>query len=53
MGSQPIGMSLGGILIERFGLVAVFITMGIGMVGTCALGLFDREFRRLELPATA
>lgn len=52
-GSQPIGMSLGGILVQRLGLAAAFCLMGGGMLAACLAGLFDREFRSLTLPTEA
>ncbi len=52
-GSQPIGMSLGGMLEQRLGLSMVFYLMGIGMLLACLAGLFDREFRSLKLPDLA
>lgn len=50
IGVQPIGMALGGNVVQAFGLVGAFLTMGLGMSGAGALGLLDRKFRRLEMP---
>ena len=49
MGTQPIGMSLGGFMIQKLGLVASFFVMGVGM-GTVALaGLLDGPFRTMKI----
>jgi MFS family permease len=50
VGVQPIGMSLGGVLVQTVGLVGGFVTMGAGMAGAGLLGLFDRQFRTMRLP---
>lgn len=52
-GVMPIGMGLGGRLEQAFGLVAGFLTMGLGMSITCVLPLLDRTFRRIRLDAPA
>ena len=50
MGVQPIGLSIGGILLERVGLGAMFAIMGGGMILAVFIGLTDREFRESRLP---
>ncbi|MFN3729799.1 MAG: MFS transporter [Fimbriimonadaceae bacterium] len=50
LGVQPVGMGLAGVLIHRFGLVAMFLAMGFGMAAVAALGLADRPFRNAEMP---
>jgi len=49
-GVMPIGMSLAGLLVARAGIVIAFLVMGIGMFASCALALFDRKFRNVEMP---
>ncbi|HVT12266.1 MAG TPA: MFS transporter [Fimbriimonadaceae bacterium] len=53
VGIQPVGLSLGGLLVQYAGLVGGFLTMGLGMIGAGALGLLDRKFRRMEMPEEA
>ncbi len=53
IGVQPIGMALGGVLVQAIGLVGAFLTMGFGMAGAGALGLVDQRFRRMLMPAGA
>jgi MFS transporter, DHA3 family, macrolide efflux protein len=50
VGVQPIGMSLGGLLVQYAGLLGGFVTMGVGMALSGAIGLFDREFRLMRMP---
>ncbi len=52
IGVQPIGMALGGLLVEGVGLVGGFITMGAGMCAASTIGLLDRRFRAMTLPET-
>jgi len=52
MGVQPIGLSLGGLLVQFAGIFGGFVVMGGGMAVAGALGLLDRPFRRLRMPAT-
>lgn len=52
VGVQPIGMSLGGVLVQFAGLVGGFLTMGAGMAGAGLLGLLDKPFRRMQMPDT-
>ncbi len=52
VGVQPIGLSLGGLLVQYAGLVGGFVTMGSGMAAAGALGLFDGPFRRLRMPVS-
>lgn len=48
-GAQPIGLTLGGVIIDRLGLVFAFLMMGGGMIGATLIGLFDRRFRNLRV----
>lgn len=50
MGAQPIGMSMGGILVEAVGIFYAFLSMGIGVALVSVAGLLDREFRQARLP---
>ncbi|MFI5387807.1 MAG: MFS transporter [Fimbriimonadales bacterium] len=50
VGVQPIGLSLGGLLVQYAGLLGGFVTMGAGMAAAGALGLLDGRFRRLRMP---
>lgn len=50
MGAQPIGMGLGGMFLERVGLVASFALMGGGMVLAVFIGIFSKEYRESRLP---
>lgn len=52
-GVMPIGMFLGGLLAERLGITGGFLAMGIGMVAACLVGLLDRRFRQVRMPASA
>lgn len=49
-GMMPIGMTLGGKLIGTVGPAAMFVIMGVGMVGSCIGGLLDPVFRNAEMP---
>jgi MFS family permease len=53
MGIMPLGMCLGGIMVDKLGLVAMFILMGGAMFLAAISGLLDREFRNLSLPTQA
>ena len=48
-GSQPIGLTFGGLIIDRLGLFFAFMMMGGGMIVATLIGLFDREFRGLRV----
>lgn len=50
MGVMPVGMVFGGVLVERLGLEATFIVMGIGMIGACGYGMTDKRYRRAKMP---
>lgn len=50
VGVQPIGMSLGGLLVQYAGLVGAFVTMGAGMAIFGTIGLLDRQFRQMRMP---
>lgn len=51
VGVQPVGLSLGGLLVTYAGLVGGFLTMGVGMIVAGCLGLLDRKFRGMTMPA--
>ena len=53
MGIMPLGMCLGGIMVDKLGLVAMFTLMGGAMFLAAISGLLDREFRNLSLPTQA
>lgn len=53
MGVQPLGMGVAGILIDRIGLMNMFLLMGFGMVGACLTGLASPRFVRARMPASA
>ena len=48
-GITPIGLCLGGQMVDRVGVVNSFIIMGIGMFLASMSGLLDREFRNLRI----
>ncbi|MBV6458449.1 MAG: hypothetical protein HONBIEJF_01577 [Fimbriimonadaceae bacterium] len=53
MGVQPVGMALSGIIIERIGLVALFVAMGVGFCLSALAGLLDKPFRTATIPDQA
>jgi MFS family permease len=52
-GMMPLGMGVGGWVIESIGLVAMFLTMGLGMVVVALAALSDRAFRTASLEPDA
>ncbi|HRK21375.1 MAG TPA: MFS transporter [Fimbriimonadaceae bacterium] len=48
-GMTPLGLSLGGLMIDVVGLIPMFLTMGIGMFVVAGLALTDRAFRNATL----
>ncbi len=50
VGVQPIGMSLGGIMLDKAGIVYSFLIMGVGNMLAVLIGLSDREYRTSVLP---
>lgn len=52
-GAQPIGLTLGGVIIDRLGLVFAFLLMGGGMAMATLVGLLDRPFRTLRVEEEA
>lgn len=48
-GMTPLGLSLGGLMIDVVGLVPMFLTMGFGMVAVAGLAVTDRAFRNATL----
>lgn len=53
MGAQPVGLALGGLVVEGLGIVGAFVAMGAGLVAAGALGLLDRPFRAMRMPDAA
>lgn len=53
MSIAPLGLGLGGLLIVKFGLVGMFLFMGLGMVGVALLGFLSHAFRTSEMPAVS
>jgi MFS family permease len=49
-GMMPIGAGLGGILLEKAGLVGAFWIMGAGVMLACLIGFGDRIFRNVIMP---
>ncbi len=52
-GVMPIGLTMSGVLVAEFGLVAAFLVMGLGMMGACLIGFADPKFRNVEMPLPA
>jgi DHA3 family macrolide efflux protein-like MFS transporter len=50
IGVQPLGLSLGGVLVQDVGIVGGFVTMGAGMAAAAMVGLIDGRFRRMTMP---
>lgn len=48
-GMMPLGMTLGGLLIDGVGLVGMFLIMGLGMVAVAAISLLDKAFLDSDL----
>jgi MFS family permease len=46
----PLSMGLAGILLDKVGLVNMFLIMGFGMCGAALIGLFDPKFREARMP---
>ncbi len=51
IGVMPIGYGLGGVLLEKLGVVAMFLIMGGGMMVVALTGLLIRPFRLATIPA--
>jgi DHA3 family macrolide efflux protein-like MFS transporter len=49
-GVMPVGMAMGGILVDKVGVTNAFVFMGAGMMLACLAGLLDPRFRDVELP---
>jgi len=49
-GVMPIGMALGGTLVNRIGISGLFLAMGTGMALACLAGLLDPGFRNVRMP---
>jgi MFS family permease len=49
-GVMPVGMMLGGVMVQRIGVEAGFLIMGAGMLAACLAGLADPAFRRIRMP---
>ncbi len=50
VGIQPLGLAVAGILIQAWGIVTIFLVMGVGMGVAGLLGFLDRPFRETTLP---
>jgi MFS family permease len=50
VGVQPVGLFLGGLLVQYAGIVGGFVVMGTGMIVSGAIGLLDRKFRQMTMP---
>ncbi|MFZ4507361.1 MAG: MFS transporter [Fimbriimonas sp.] len=53
MGVMPIGLGLGGLMIDHIGLVTSYLVMGGGMASAGLLAFILPEFRRAVIPAEA
>jgi MFS transporter, DHA3 family, macrolide efflux protein len=51
IGAQPLGLALGGILVDKVGVSKMFLGMGICMGIVALLGLLDRPFRESRMPS--
>jgi DHA3 family macrolide efflux protein-like MFS transporter len=49
-GVMPIGMAMGGFLVDSIGVVGTFILMGTGMTLACFAGLLDPVYRNIRNP---
>jgi DHA3 family macrolide efflux protein-like MFS transporter len=47
---MPLGMAGAGQMLQKFGLVTMFIIMGAGMTAASLLGLLGKDFREAKLP---
>jgi len=47
---MPLGMAGAGQMLQKFGLVTMFIIMGAGMTFASLLGLLGKDFREAKLP---
>lgn len=50
MGLAPVGMALGGKLLDRFGVVAMYVIIGSGFAISGLLPLLSRTFRETRMP---
>lgn len=50
MGVMPVSMGVAGIVLDRIGLQAMFLVMGVGMCATALAGLLNTEFREARMP---
>jgi len=53
LGVMPIGLSLGGLLVNSAGLTNMYLIMGLGMTAVALLALANKAFRSAELPENA
>jgi MFS transporter, DHA3 family, macrolide efflux protein len=51
MGIQPLGIGLGGLLINVVGPAWMFVIMGLGMGFAALVGLLDQAFRAARVPS--
>ncbi len=49
-GIVPLSMGMAGLLLDRIGLTAIFVVMGVGFLCTALAGLLDAGFRRAQMP---
>lgn len=47
---MPVGMALGGVILERLGLVSTYLVMGLGIVAVAGAAVLGPAFRRAEMP---
>lgn len=52
-GVMPIGMAIGGIMVDKVGLMASYFIMGAGMIISALGGLLDRTYRNITMPVAA
>jgi len=48
-GIVPLSMGVAGVLLDRIGLAAIFLVMGIGFCGTALAGFMDSGFRNATM----
>jgi len=51
-GVVPVGIGLGGVVVERYGFVVSFLIMGLGMMVPCLIAALDRSFYGARMPVT-
>ena len=48
----PLSRGMAGLLLDRIGLTAMFLVMGLGFCATALVGLMDPGFRRARMPTS-